>query len=274
MWTRELKPGFWRNECLGGLPRDVRLLAVGLPGLADREGRIENRPGKIKGELFPFDADITGADVEAWLVLLEGIDFIRRYSVDGVGVIAITNFRKHQHIHPKERPSALPGVPENSRELPGEPGKGAPFRAALSALSSLSSQKLIRPLASANDPAIEPQKSAVQGNKPDGDSNGKPKLAKPSPDEVVALWHQLMPELPAVRKLTSARASSIRSRIREGDLQSLDSWRRYFEHIRTNAFLMGKVQPSNGHSRRFRPSLFWFCKPDNFAKVSEGFFDA
>jgi hypothetical protein len=110
----------------------------------------------------------------------------------------------------------------------------------------------------------------VQGNKPDAPSEREP---KPSPDDVVALWHEIMFDLPRVRQLTSARRTALATRIRQ-DLPSEKHWRRYFAYIRTRPFLMGKVKPTNGHSRAFKPTLFWFCKPENYAKISEDYYDA
>jgi hypothetical protein len=268
MWTRELKPGFWRNECLGGLPCYARLTAVGLPGLADREGRLENRPGKIKGELFPFDADVTAADVEVWLGMLESIDFIRRYSVDGVGVIAITNFHKHQHIHPRERPSTLPGISENSRELPDEPGKGSLFRAALSSLSSLSAltDKSFTPagavvgsLASASNP---PQ--SINGSKPNGTKAERTHVA-----QVVDLYNEIMaPPFRACKIVTPGRRAAIGQRI-ANELPTLEHWRNYFAYVKQMPFLMGREAPRPPYTKPFRGSLDWLCKPANYAKVLE-----
>ena len=45
MRTRLLKPGFFMNEELARLPVRARLLFAGLWCLADREGRLEDRPG-------------------------------------------------------------------------------------------------------------------------------------------------------------------------------------------------------------------------------------
>ena len=51
--ARNIKPGFFKNELLAEMPPETRLLFMGLWCLADREGRFEDRPKKIKMELFP-----------------------------------------------------------------------------------------------------------------------------------------------------------------------------------------------------------------------------
>ena len=52
--ARNIKPGFFKNEFLADLPFETRLLFIGLWTLADREGRLEDRPRKIKMELFAY----------------------------------------------------------------------------------------------------------------------------------------------------------------------------------------------------------------------------
>lgn len=49
------------NEDIIELPYEARLLFIGLWTLADREGRLENRPKKIKMSLFPAN-DINVAE--------------------------------------------------------------------------------------------------------------------------------------------------------------------------------------------------------------------
>lgn len=53
--ARNIKPGFFKNELLAEMPPEIRLLFMGLWCIADREGRFEERPKKIKMELFPCD---------------------------------------------------------------------------------------------------------------------------------------------------------------------------------------------------------------------------
>jgi hypothetical protein len=102
--TRFLKPGFFLNEQLAALPFEGRLLFAGLWLLADREGRLEDRPLRIKAEVFPFDA----VDVELMLSQLALKGFVLRYTVEAVRVIQVLQFAKHQHPHPRESLSVLP----------------------------------------------------------------------------------------------------------------------------------------------------------------------
>lgn len=102
--SRNIKPGLFSNELLAELPAFDRLLFIGMWCLADREGRLEDRPKRIKMELFPCD----DYDVDAGLSRLAGAGFISRYQVCGVSVIEIDNFQKHQNPHGSEKDSVLP----------------------------------------------------------------------------------------------------------------------------------------------------------------------
>src|SRR5215471_511983 len=102
--TRFIKPGFFMNEELAELPCEARLLFIGLWTIADRAGRLEDRPRKIKAAVFPYE----DLDVDTLLGLLAGKRFVKRYRLKGLGYIEISNFVKHQKPHPKEPPSQVP----------------------------------------------------------------------------------------------------------------------------------------------------------------------
>lgn len=103
--ARNLKPGFFKNEDLAECSAWARLCFAGLWTLADREGRLEDRPKRIKGELFAFDS----IEVEPLLVELAARGFIQRYrSEDGRGLIQVVAFHKHQNPHHREPESDLP----------------------------------------------------------------------------------------------------------------------------------------------------------------------
>jgi len=115
--SRNIKPGFFENEKLAECSLLARLCFIGLWTLAGRDGRLEDRPKRIKGQLFPYE----NHDVEPPLQELLRHGFIERYEVDGVHVIAIPKFTEHQSPHFKEKASGLPGKPEAS---PGLAQKG------------------------------------------------------------------------------------------------------------------------------------------------------
>jgi hypothetical protein len=102
--SRNIKPGFFTNDDLVELDFATRLLFAGLWTVADKAGRLEDRPKKIKIAVFPAD----DVDVEAMLAALAGRNFITRYSVNGVGYIQIVSWAKHQNPHHTEKASVIP----------------------------------------------------------------------------------------------------------------------------------------------------------------------
>ena len=103
--ARNIKPGTFKNEVLGVADPIYTLLFEGLWLLADREGRLEDRPLRIKGEIFPYR---DGLDVDALLNWLQANGFIRRYVADGMRCIVVLEFMKHQNPHKNEPESVLP----------------------------------------------------------------------------------------------------------------------------------------------------------------------
>ncbi len=104
MRARNLKPGFFSSEDVGILPPTTRLLFIGLWCLADREGRLEDRPKQIRGQIFPYEMSM---DVDVMLNQLSA-KLIERYEVKGIRYIQILKFAKHQSPHYKEPPSEIP----------------------------------------------------------------------------------------------------------------------------------------------------------------------
>ena len=103
--SRNIKPGLFKNEILGEADPLLTILFQGLWCLADREGRMEDRPKRIKAEIFPY-REIP--DFNGYLTVLQQLGFIIRYSVENQPIIQIINFKKHQSPHKTEKPSELP----------------------------------------------------------------------------------------------------------------------------------------------------------------------
>lgn len=128
--SRNIKPGLFKNEDLAECSIWARYLFPGLWCIADRAGRLEDRPKRIKGELLAFDS----VDVEPLLDELAAYGFIARYEVDGQRIIQIITFGKHQNPHFREQPSelaAMPGWkdPEPITEKPEALGRSKPSKA-------------------------------------------------------------------------------------------------------------------------------------------------
>lgn len=119
--ARNIKPGFFKNEDLAECSPWARLCFAGLWTLADREGRLEDRPKRIKGELFAFDS----IEVDPLLDELERFGFLERYKNSDGSFIQVTKFSEHQTPHYSEKPSVIKpprfqeSQPDDDIETPG-----------------------------------------------------------------------------------------------------------------------------------------------------------
>lgn len=116
MRIRTIKPSFWTNDELAELDALTRLLFIGLWGLADVRGRLEDRPKRIKAAILPYDSH----DIEKALSQLAVAGFIVRYTAKGVPVIQVNSFEKHQRITGKEA--------ETDSDFPGPSDPGSKVR--------------------------------------------------------------------------------------------------------------------------------------------------
>lgn len=102
--ARNLKPSLFKNEILGVSDPLYTLLFESLWLLSDREGRLEDRPLRIKAETFPYRE---GLNIEEMLDWLFKNGFIIRYQFRGNRYIEIVNFVKHQNPHKNEPESTI-----------------------------------------------------------------------------------------------------------------------------------------------------------------------
>lgn len=182
--ARQLKPSFFTNEALSALPSSARLLFSGLWTIADREGRLEDRPSRIKVELLPYDR----VKVDGLLGKLHDAGFIVRYESGGNRYIQIVNFAKHQNVHPNEVASVIPAH-DNSSNVTSTRVKeeSAQARTITSSTSTSSKRKQRRsidpptrtdaPGKDGGDPDAKHRSSTEQG---EGDSRGFDSFSTPS----------------------------------------------------------------------------------------------
>ena len=115
--TRYIRPGFFDNEELSECSLASRLYYIGLWTMADRDGYVEYRPRRIKKTLFGYDDEITAASLDGFNSELASADKLEVVEVDGAVYIKITNWTKHQKIHPEE-PSIFGGSDKNTTKQP------------------------------------------------------------------------------------------------------------------------------------------------------------
>lgn len=104
---RQIKPDILVDDQLAKISRDGRLLFIYSWMIADREGRLEDRPAKIKAQLFPFDDDLSYQKIDALLTYLHNANFIIRYEINSHKYIQIRTFPRHQLIGRDEPASEI-----------------------------------------------------------------------------------------------------------------------------------------------------------------------
>ena len=127
---RYLKPDFFKDEDLAEIPYDIRLFFAGLWCYADKAGRLEDRPLRLKADIMPYDLKF---EVERALEILAHPKkhspikkpFIIRYEINGERYIQIVSWGKHQKPHHTETESSIPPpVPPKNKEKENYKGNG------------------------------------------------------------------------------------------------------------------------------------------------------
>jgi hypothetical protein len=108
---RSIHPDFFRDDDLAKLPPMARLLYAGLWVYADRDGRIEYNPTRLKADIFPYDLEydfISGITLLAQKKPSNGSPFIIFYPCNDHWYVQISTWGKWQHPHATERKSSIP----------------------------------------------------------------------------------------------------------------------------------------------------------------------
>lgn len=117
---------------------------------------------------------------------------------------------------------------------------------------------------------IREQDNKLTIKSPDGDllsvapDNGSSPRKNCPHDEIVALYHKVLPELKPVRDWNRSAKAQLRARWNQDKkYQSLEWWTWFFGYVKESDFLMGKVKD-------FQANLLWLVGAQNFTKVLNG----
>jgi hypothetical protein len=255
---RALKPGFFKNEQLAELSPWHRLCFEGLWCYADRDGRLRDRPKRIKAEVFPYD-DVN-FDALLWDLTRAGL--IRRYVIGSQPLIDIPTWHAHQRPRPDEAESELPPYASGTDRTSPVDATTCPIATPTVTDPSLSSVGSVTPArmgkgyldlgsgdlegGSAADAALSPE--ATRGVRA---------------QDLIDLWNATTkPPLPRCRELTDDRRRKIRARLAKRP--ALADWREAFEAIQAGAFYRGQ------NDRGWVADFDWIVKNDTVAaKVLE-----
>lgn len=92
---RTLKPGFWTDPELVGIPFEARLFFIGTWTFADDYGVLKDEPARLRMQIMPADPVDAAAIVD---LLVEHNLLLRRVAADGTRVLVIRTFCDHQKI--------------------------------------------------------------------------------------------------------------------------------------------------------------------------------
>lgn len=232
--SRWLRPGYFKSEELADLDFADRYCFAGLWLLADREGRLENRPRQIKVYILPYD----DLDVSKILQRLHEKGIITLYEIDGMGIIQVNNFLEHQRPHHKEEESQLP----------------APTQLTLKD-RRLSQTRL------KVDPTFLQEQKQDQARK-----QAQKQKQEQEVEGFVQLYHATCSELPCVKKVTPSRASTIVLRLKELSEYKLTP-EQFLQKVADSDWLSGRSKEG------WKANLDWILQPRKFLKIIEGFYD-
>ncbi len=269
--ARNIKPAIMDNDVLATLAPLTRLLFIYLWMLADREGRLEDRPKRIGAQALPFDRD---ADVPAMLDDLAAAGFITRYTVDGLALILIDKFSKHQSPHIREQNSSLPAPLTSQDEI-----QICATRAVTE--HNLGSDKAVP---CTNPGSVEASPRSPDSLIPDslipdtglGTVQHFPAAGTVVTDDcphqkIIDAFHTALPTARRVKVWTPSRKQLLKARWREDrKRQSLGWWEKFFAYVADSEFLTG--QATSPGRKPFEISLEWLLKAERFAEVIEGKF--
>ncbi|TAJ20777.1 MAG: phage replication protein [Rugosibacter sp.] len=244
----------FKNELLGVADPLYTLAFQGLWVLADREGRLEDRPLRIKAETFPY----RDVDMDPLLDWLQAEEFIQRYAVADKRYIQVLNFRKHQNPHKNETESEIPAPEQigSTTEIIGTRSEKIgsaradslnliPDSLNLSTATSASADLLLCPV-----------------------------------NKIIDAYHGLMPDNPVCKILNTARRGAIKARWNEAakltckpfGYQTVDdglkSWKAFFATCAESSFLTGRANPQPGKPP-FLADIDFLMSPAGFAKCLE-----
>jgi hypothetical protein len=238
---RSIKPEFFDDEDLCAFGPWHRLCFAGLWTQADKAGRIEDRPRRLKTRIFPYD----DLDFESLLKDLATSGFIVRYVVEGKHYICIPedSWDEHQRPRKDEHESSFPSV-----------------SCAEDTYLSLNSDVSV---------TTECLGSRKVGSRKVGGEEGAAAptvAARGRADDLQEIWNTATtPPIPRCRELTPARRQKIAARLRE---RPVESWADVIARIEASPFCRGK------NDRNWKASFDWLIdNADNAVKVLEGKYD-
>lgn len=186
--------------------------------------------------------------------------------IDNAESVTVSRFEDHNGASAKARA-------QTAKRVANHKGNAKVTAGALPDSHAVVSDALPRRREEEEEEELTSKASTPTGVDVASNAGNVPAKAPVKPDcphqEIIALYHEVLPQCPQVRDWTSARQTQLRARWNESpDRQSLDYWRRFFEYVKTCPFLVGASNTTPGR-QPFFADLEWLTKSANFTKVRE-----
>jgi len=258
--TRSTRPDDFLDDVLGAedFPVEGHFLRFGMNCLADKEGRLEDKPLKIRAQIFPYRTSI---NVDQLLERLQAVGSIIRYSAGGMRLIQLVGFVEQQNPHPNEAKSKLPGPPVQSA------GSVTPAHVISGSIPERSAS--IQEASEASPPSPSDPGSLItdpgsQSPDPGGDDVGEPEDAAgddeaessgPRPEALRDLWNRMASkyDLPMWNAMSKRRRTAARGVLKA--CPDLDRWERFLDYTLAQPFYQGKEG-----GRGWRADVDWLLR--------------
>lgn len=269
MPNRILREGILTSERIALLAWPEEVFYRRLMSVVDDFGRYYAKPALLRAALYPLQIDkVSDSDIGKWLTACVNAALVRVYPAsDGKRYIELLDFR--QQVRAKE--SRFPAF--ELQLISGGPADATQLRSTSAADAHLDGGGDVF-----GDGGVEPTASSAG-----------PTRHPPCPhQEIVNLYHELLPELPRVRVMDDDRKKAIAglwkfvlTSPKQSDQQprastaaeAMDWIRGYFGRTRDNDFVMHRTPRSAEHAN-WKASLDYLCTSRGMKQVIEKTQDA
>lgn len=131
---RTIKPEFWADEKIGSIPRDARLLFIGMWNFSDDFGVIRGNPRLLKAQIFAYDDDLRVGTISTLIDALVNARMLIPFTVRGESYLYIRTFNDHQIVEKPSQKTRLvsaedlsEGISRKENQTLGEPSVSPPL---------------------------------------------------------------------------------------------------------------------------------------------------
>lgn len=260
MPSRILREGILSSDRVNSLSSAAEVFYRRLMSVVDDYGRFDGRPSMLRVSCYPLRVDaVREADLSRWIAECVKAGLLVLYAVDGKPYLEMQDFRQQARAKSKF-PSPAEGQVLSICDADAEQLQGDCLAGAMQPLTPVH-------LFGVGVGGVSGGEGGLRVE-PNG-SVGKADLPPCQVEQIVAIYHEVLPELPRVKLMPNKRRKALQSlwrfvltkRKSDGspratNAQEAFDWiRGYFARARENDFLMGRTPRTGEHAN-------WQCDLD------------